>query len=209
MDRAQPRRRQHARPNGAQPRAGATGSADSAATTPVDDFRLEQHVFFWLTEVLGRRNRLLAPALKPFGLRIPEWRVLASLHSRHRASFKELAELASFDQTTLSRTIDRLVRDGLVVRLSDVEDMRVTRLALTAKGDRLFRDLWPAVDELNTASCARLPEGGADMLRWLLGEMRNSLDDMIVARSGARAARPARAAAPKRLKRGGTTWTDP
>src|SRR5262249_22766745 len=146
------------------------------------DFQLEHHIFYWLTEIIGRRNRLLAPALKPFGLRVPEWRVLASLKSRHKASFKELAELASFDQTTLSRTIDRMVRNGLVTRLSDVDDMRVTRLALTAKGEALFHDLWPTVNELNSAACARLPEGGAAMLRWLLGEMRESLDEMIEAR---------------------------
>jgi DNA-binding MarR family transcriptional regulator len=166
-----------------QPRA-STSAADrrAAAPAPTDDFNLEEHVYFWLTEVIGRRNRLMAPALKPFGLRVPEWRVLASLHSRHKSSFKELAELASFDQTTLSRTIDRLVREELVVRLSDVEDMRVTRLALTAKGVALFQRLWPVVHELNEASCARLPEGGAAMLRWLLGRMRESLDEMIEAR---------------------------
>ena len=166
-----------------QPRTAtsAAARADSVAA-PEADFNLEQHVYFWLTEVIGRRNRLLAPALKPFGLRVPEWRVLASLHSRHRASFKELADLSSFDQTTLSRTIDRFVRDGLAVRLSDVDDMRVTRLTLTAKGERLFKDLWPVVHELNDASCAGLPEGGAAMLRWLLGQMRQSLDEMIEAR---------------------------
>ncbi len=107
---------------------------------------------------------------------------MAALHSRHRMSFKDLAELASFDQTTLSRTIDRFVRDGLVVRLSDVDDMRITRLALTAKGERLFQEIWPVVDELNTASCARLPEGGAAMLRFLLGEVRRGLDEMIESR---------------------------
>jgi DNA-binding MarR family transcriptional regulator len=170
-----------------QPHIGA--AAGEPKPGPDGDFRLEEHVFFWLTEVMGRRNRLLAAALKPFGLRVPEWRVLASLHSRHHASFKELAELASFDQTTLSRTVDRFVRDGLVNRISDVDDMRITRLALTAKGEALFQDLWPAVDELNVASCARLPEGGAAMLRWLLGEMRSSLDDMIAARHTPRAAR--------------------
>jgi len=175
MNRAQPRRRASARP------VAADGSAAPSAPPRVD-FDLEHHLYYWLTEIIGRRNRLLAPALKPFGLRVPEWRVLASLKSRHKASFKELAELASFDQTTLSRTIDRMVAGGLVTRLSDVDDMRITRLALTAKGEKLFHDLWPTVSELNTASCARLPEGGAAMLCWMLGQMRLSLDEMIEAR---------------------------
>lgn len=178
MNRVQPQKRQHARPAGATRR----GAESASALAPREDFQLERHVYFWLTEVIGRRNRLLAAALKPFALRVPEWRVLAALHSQHRMSFKELAALASFDQTTLSRTIDRFVRDGLAVRLSDAADMRVTRLALTAKGETLFQDLWPAIDELSTASCARLPEGGAGMLRFLLGEMRRGLDDMIESR---------------------------
>ncbi len=183
MNRTQPRQRQQARSVAAERRASAPAAQD--------DFQLEQHLFYWLTEIIGRRNRLLAPALRPFGLRVPEWRVLASLKSRHKASFKELAELASFDQTTLSRTIDRMVKTGLVTRLSDVDDMRVTRLALTAKGEQLFHDLWPTVNELNTAACSRLPEGGGAMLRWLLGQMRLALDEMIEKR------RP-----PRNLRRG-------
>src|SRR5262245_16337877 len=129
MNRTQPRRRVQAPAlNSERPSVpGAPAPNDTAR----DDFQLEQHLFYWLTEIIGGRNRLLGPARKPFGLRGPEWRVLASLKSRHKASFKELAELASFDQTTLSRTIDRMVKVGLVTRLSDVDDMRVTRLALT------------------------------------------------------------------------------
>ena len=187
MNRTQPRPRVPARSDALGRRAAAAPALPAAG----DDVLLEHHIFYWLTEIIGRRNRLLAPALKPFGLRVPEWRVLMSLKSRHKASFKELAELASFDQTTLSRTIDRMVRMGLVTRLSDVDDMRVTRLALTARGEALWHDLWPAVNELNIAACARLPEGGAAMLRWLLGEMRVSLDDMIEKR------RP-----PRNLRRG-------
>jgi DNA-binding MarR family transcriptional regulator len=184
MNRTPPRRRSPARP---------VAGKRSVPAPPREDFDLEHHLFYWLTEIIGRRNRLLAPALRPFGLRVPEWRVLASLYSRHKASFKELAGLASFDQTTLSRTIDRMVANGLVTRLSDVDDMRVTRLALTARGEALFHDLWPTVSELNAASCARLPQGGEAMLRWLLSQMRQSLDEMIAARRPQR--NPRRAAA--------------
>ena len=77
MNRAQPQRRQLARPVGAERRKAAPDSAPpprANGAPPLDDFELERHIFFWLTEVLGRRNRLLAPALKPFGLRVPEWR---------------------------------------------------------------------------------------------------------------------------------------
>jgi DNA-binding MarR family transcriptional regulator len=159
---------------------------------PRPSFDLERHVFFWMTQVMGSRDRRLGQALKPFGLRVPEWRVLASLCARRRLSMSELADLASIDRTTLSRTVDRLVQARRVARLSDAEDMRVTRLALTAAGEKLFQRMLPAVEELNRAAIAELPEGAVEMLRWTLGRMKSSLD---AAQARAREDRaPARAA---------------
>jgi hypothetical protein len=52
---------------------------------PADaSFELDRHVFFWLTQVIGARDRELAEGLRDCGLRVPEWRALAALHSRQR-----------------------------------------------------------------------------------------------------------------------------
>ena len=114
-------------------------SAPRGAVAPVPGFVLEQHLFFWFTQVLDRRDRQLAAALKADGLRAPEWRVLATLHSRQRLSMSELADLTSIDRTTLSRVVERMVRTRWVMRLTDASDARVTRLALTASGVSLRR----------------------------------------------------------------------
>jgi DNA-binding MarR family transcriptional regulator len=139
-------------------------------------FELERHVFFWLTQVIGSRDRRLVQALKDYGVRVPEWRVLASLSARRRCSMSALANLTTIDRTTLTRTVDRMQHAGWLVRLSDSRDMRVTRLALTAAGERLFARLWPAVERLNRAAVAGLPEAAVDMLRWTLERMRDNLD---------------------------------
>ncbi len=139
-------------------------------------FELERHVFFWLTQVIGSRDRRLVQALKGYRVRVPEWRVLASLHARRRCSMSELADLTTIDRTTLSRTVDRMQHAGWLVRLSDSEDMRITRLAPTAAGGKLFARIWPAVERLNRAAVADLPEAAVDMLRWTLGRMKANLD---------------------------------
>lgn len=147
------------------------------------DFALDRHLFFWFTQVLDRRDRHLAAELKPYGLRAPEWRALASLHARHRLSMRELADLTSIERTTLSRTVERMVRKGWVVRLSDTSDARVTRLAPTAAGERLFARIWPSVRQLNEAAVASLPEPLVATLRWALEEMRRVLDVSLSARA--------------------------
>jgi DNA-binding MarR family transcriptional regulator len=155
--------------------ASAAGPAAQSAPAPAA-FELDNHIFFWLTQVLGRRDRQLVVALKDHRLRVPEWRVLASLASRQRSSMNELADLATIDRTTLSRTVDRMAKAGWVARLSDADDMRVTRLALTASGRALFARALPAVEELNRGALDGLPPGAAQMLRWSLEQMCANLD---------------------------------
>jgi DNA-binding MarR family transcriptional regulator len=139
-------------------------------------FALEQHTFFWLTQTIGSRDRRLAQELKDFGLRVPEWRVLASLHARHRCTMSELADLATIDRTTLTRTVDRMEKAGWVSRLTDASDLRVTRLTHTPSGERLFARIWPTVERLNRLAVAGLPAGAVDMLRWTLERMKTNLD---------------------------------
>jgi DNA-binding MarR family transcriptional regulator len=140
------------------------------------DFDLDRHVFFWLTQVIGARDRELAQGLKEFGLRVPEWRALAALYARHRCTMSELADLATIDRTTLTRTVDRMQEAGWLTRLTDPEDMRVTRLALTAAGKRIFDRIWPTVKGLNDLALAGLPKSAIDALHHTLEHMRANLD---------------------------------
>ena len=139
-------------------------------------FELDQHAFFWLTQVIGSRDRRLTQALRDFGLRVPEWRVLASLCARRRCSMSELADLATIDRTTLTRTVDRMEHAGWVTRLADTSDLRVTRLAPTAGGERLFARIWPAVERLNRVAVDGLPASAVDALRDTLARMKANLD---------------------------------
>lgn len=140
-------------------------------------FELDSHVFFWLTQVMGARDRRLNAELKAFGVRVPEWRALAALYSRRKCTMSELAELASIDRTTLTRTIDRMEEAGWLARLSDGEDLRVTRLALTPSGERLFARVWPTVSQLNDAAIAGLSPAMVERLRGALAQMKSNLDE--------------------------------
>ena len=139
-------------------------------------FDLEHHIFFWLTQVMGARDRRLSQELGKFGLRVPEYRVLASLYARPGRSMSELSDLASIDRTTLTRTVDRMGETGWVIRVNDTRDMRVTRLKLAAAGERLFTRIWPSVEAVNQSALEGLPQPVADMLRWTLSEIKINLD---------------------------------
>jgi len=146
---------------------------------PATAFDLDRHVFFWLTQVIGARDRELAQGLREFGLRVPEWRALAALYARQRSTMSELADLATIDRTTLTRTIDRMEEAGWLTRLADADDMRVTRLALTAAGRKMFDRIWPTVQRLNDLAIAGLPRSDIQLLQKILGRMRANLEAYV------------------------------
>ena len=181
------RRKQDQRKS-APTRAGLAAVAGGAPRAQAVPFDHEQHLFYWFTQVISRRDRHLTLALRPYGMRVPEWRVLGLLYSRRGLSMSEVADAAAIDPTTLSRTVAQLVKSGLVVRLSPVGDKRVTRLALGAEGTRRVERILPTVFRLNEIACAGLPEGIPGLMRWALGEMRRNLDANLAGVEPARAA---------------------
>ena len=146
---------------------------------PAADFDLERHVFFWLTQVIGARDRELAQGLRDFGLRVPEWRALAAMYARKHCTMSELAELATIDRTTLTRTVDRMQDAGWLERLADQADMRVTRLALTASGRKMFERIWPEVQRLNQLALEGLPKSDIQSLQRILEHMRSNLEAYV------------------------------
>jgi DNA-binding MarR family transcriptional regulator len=142
-------------------------------------FELDRHPFFWLTQVIGARDRELAQGLRDYGLRVPEWRVLAALYARRLCTMSDLAELATIDRTTLTRTIDRMAEAGWLERRADEADMRVTRLALTAAGRRTFDRIWHEVEKLNALALEGLSKAEIQQLQSILARMHANLEDYV------------------------------
>jgi len=146
-------------------------------------FVLENHFYYLLSLIVGRRNQRIARKLKPFGVTMPKWRVLAALHEHPTAAMTQLADITSIDRTTLTRTLDQMVRDGLVERCVDERDRRSIRIHLTPKGARVFDRILPLVIEENDYSTRGLgPDAFAEFLR-TLRRIAANLDPGRAARS--------------------------
>ncbi len=109
----------------------------------VSAFRLEDHLFFYFSQVLALRTRAINARLRPFGLDCSRWRVLAVLHEHSGATMGRLADLTSVDRTTLTRTLGLMEKAGLVARRERESDRRSLAISLTAKGRRQFARILP------------------------------------------------------------------
>ena len=81
-------------------------------------------------------------ALRPSGLRIPQFTLLQALNHAPGVSQKHLAELLAMDSTTLTRTLALLRRKGWL-RSEAGTDRRELRLLLTPAGQREYRRVFP------------------------------------------------------------------
>jgi DNA-binding MarR family transcriptional regulator len=78
--------------------------------------------------------------------------------------------------TTMVRTIDRMTRDGLVTRVPDPDDGRLTRIYLTERGRSLRDELIPKAIAVNAATLGRLTPAEGRTLRRLLGKLVSQPD---------------------------------
>jgi DNA-binding MarR family transcriptional regulator len=148
----------------------------AAPAAPQPGFDLDNHVFYLFTQILGRRNRDLAEDLKPLGVTVPQWRILAVLHERSGCTMNELADVTTVDRTTLTRTLDRMAKDRLIARRSDARDRRSVRLALTAAGKDAFRRVLPRVIAQNERAMRGFGASELAALRASLHRMVRNLD---------------------------------
>jgi DNA-binding MarR family transcriptional regulator len=77
-----------------------------------------------------------------FGLKVPEWRVLAVVAEQGRATQAALVAATQMDKMTVSRAVTALVARGLLARTT-AEDRRTLEIRLTPAGEALHAEIAP------------------------------------------------------------------
>jgi DNA-binding MarR family transcriptional regulator len=134
-------------------------------------FKLDRHIFYLFGQIYGRRDQQLAKSLRKFRLSVPQWRVMAALIDLGHCTINRLSELTVVDRTTLSRTLDRMERNGLVARRRVEADKRSYEMRLTMGGRAMFRRIWPVMSYHNVRAIAGLSPKELARLRAILNKM--------------------------------------
>ncbi len=115
-----------------------------------------------MPDLLARTSHALtqgfAEELRERGVSLPVWRVLAALLARPGETVSGLAEACLLQQPTMTKLLDRMVRDGLVTRAQDARDRRIIRVTLTPEGQAKAAELLAAAERHEAEVLARHPE---------------------------------------------------
>lgn len=111
-----------------------------------DDVSDEAFVDGYLAFLLAKASHLVSGGfhrqLKELGVSIATWRILAVLRDGARP-VGELADRVLLNQPTLSKTLDRLERDGLIKRSRGAANRRSVTVSLQPRGRTLAATLVP------------------------------------------------------------------
>ena len=115
--------------------------------------------------------------IRSLGLTSSQFDVLVTLGDTEGMTCTELSDKTLVTKGTLTGVVDRPDAKGLIARLPSRDDRRCTTIQLTAKGDAVFRQVFPAhIDHIKPYFERAL--GGAKMkaLRGMLLQLKESLE---------------------------------
>ena len=107
-----------------------------------------------------------------FGLKIPEWRVMAVLGDQGAATQRALVETTRMDKVAVNRACRVLEDRGLLGRRPNSADGRSHHLDLTAPGQKVYRAIMPIALEMEERMFSALSADERTLFKDLLERIR-------------------------------------
>jgi len=144
---------------------------DISMDSPSNPRFVDDYLLYLLARASHNLSSEFHGTLRRAGVSVPVWRVLATLSGGTPETVTGLAEACLLQQPTMTKLLDRMVRDGLVQRLPDARDRRVVRIEATPRGQAVVADLLVAARQHEAQVLGRFPEMDPVALKRLLRAM--------------------------------------
>jgi DNA-binding MarR family transcriptional regulator len=111
----------------------------------VDGFNIQENLSYLLTRVVRASINRLQKSFVTAGqdVTVEQWMLLVLLWIRDGQHQQQLADALGKDRTTVTRLIDGLEKQNLLIRIPDTESQRQKLIYLTYKGRELEQTLMP------------------------------------------------------------------
>lgn len=104
---------------------------------------------FRLGAISRKMARQYNNELGDYGITIVQSWVLFYLAGRQGSSIKDIAAAIQLDSPVVTGVVDRLVKEGLVIRQEDPADRRSVKITLTDRGTEIVDEISSRVTEYN------------------------------------------------------------
>tara|TARA_Y100000588_G_C14205826_1_gene904611 strand:+ start:500 stop:928 length:429 start_codon:yes stop_codon:yes gene_type:complete len=128
--------------------------------------------FGWLVNVVANKaSKDFDVELKKYGLTIALWPTLMCLWEEEGLTQRDIAAKSKVENSTTTRTLDKLEKLDLVERRADPNSRRSFRIYLTEKGKELEKDIIPVPARVNKELMSALDADERQQMIGLLKKM--------------------------------------
>jgi len=122
---------------------------------------------YMLKDSIGYRINLVATTMKTnftkllqpaYGVAAEQFATLKIISEDHEVTQTQIAELLGKDKTTVGRSIDSLLKKGLLIREDLQSDKRANRISLTPQAEQILKSAIPMAQKFNEAIKSKLTE---------------------------------------------------
>ena len=143
---------------------------------PYSQTRLAEFMPYRLSVTSNAVSDLIAGEYRAqFGLKIPEWRIMAVLGDAGTLTQRQLVAATLMDKVAVNRASKVLEARGLVARSPNVSDGRSHHLELTPEGITMHGQIMPLAVDMYEQVFACLTERETDKLRAILAKLLGSV----------------------------------
>lgn len=102
-----------------------------------EQLKLDNQVCFRLYTASRLVTQAYRPLLEPLGLTYPQYLVMLTLWERDNQLVGDISHRLMLDTNTLTPLLQRIEKEGLIIRTKGIADGRQTLVTLTKKGKHL------------------------------------------------------------------------
>lgn len=128
---------------------------------------VENYLAFLLAKASHQISGGFHKHLRTLGVSIGTWRILGALNDGQR-TVGALADIVLMNQPTLSKALDKLEDDELLLRTRQAENRRVVMVTITEKGRTLATELIALANKHEAQVFSAMSDSDQSQLRGLL-----------------------------------------
>lgn len=138
-------------------------------------YNFDESVGYWVTIASQAVRRVLGQRLSEQDLTLRQWEVLAMLACNSELSQTQMADRMGIEPATLAGVVNRMERDGWIIKSSSHEDRRQSRLLPTAQAESIWKRSLTLSAEVRAQAVAGVSKEDLQTLRRVCATIRDNL----------------------------------
>lgn len=142
-------------------------------------YSLQSSTGYWVTRLARTIEADFEARLEKHNVTRASWAVLSAIRHHDITTPAALASFIGIDRAAITRQLDRIEKQGLIIRDRSSSDRRSVNLKLTPEGERLVPELGAESMAANAKFAASLTESENDTIQVIIRRMLANSDAVV------------------------------